>query len=62
MMGVKDLAGHELPIFVDGVLSYEPCTPQPVGWIEVAKILVNQRCYAAGDVAGAQILTHNPKP
>lgn len=61
IISVAEINEHELPVFVSELV-WEPCTARRTGRIEVAHILCGQRTYAAGDVAGRQILTHNPKP
>lgn len=61
IIAVAQVEEEELPVFVDQ-LDWETCSVSRVGPIEVAKILVNQKTYAAGDEPGRSILTHNPKP
>lgn len=59
---VSEVHGHELPIMVDGVFSWERCRVTYIGKRQVAKIKCYQRTYAGGNVSGRYILTHNPKP
>lgn len=59
---VVDVDGHALPVLEANEFRWEACRAQPIGNVEVAHIMVGQRTYAAGDVAGRAILTHNPKP
>jgi hypothetical protein len=61
ILPVAQIDGDELPVFVDELV-WEACSVRRTGPIEVAKILVNQKTYAAGDEPGRSILTHNPKP
>ena len=63
VIGVNELDGHELPTCA-GEMGWEgPCLARPAGLIEVARILVNQHTYAAGDDPDVgMVLTHNPKP
>lgn len=56
---VTEADGQHLPVFA-AALSWEPCQVVPAGQHEVAHIHVGGRTYAAGDVAGRSILTHNP--
>lgn len=59
---VPEVAGHALPLFRDDQLMWEACWAEPIGPIEVARIVCNQCTYAAGDRPGFAIMTHNPKP
>ena len=57
---VVDVDGLQLPVVDSDGFRWEECKAEPIGNIEVAHILVGQRTYAAGAVAGRAILTHNP--
>ena len=59
---VDQIDGHALPVLDADGFRWESCIAAPVGAIEVARILVGQKTYAAGDENGRSILTHNPKP
>jgi hypothetical protein len=59
-ISVSDIDGHELPIYVHGEFGWEPCTAKFIGALKVAHIRCSQQVYAAGDVRGLSILTHNP--
>jgi hypothetical protein len=57
------LAGEELPVMIDGVLSWQPCYAQPLPeQLDVAHISCSSQNYAAGNDPEAMILTHNIKP
>lgn len=62
VIAVADIDGHELPLSADDALWWEECCVEPLGPRPVRKIRCGQKTYAAGDVAGRNILTHNPKP
>ena len=58
----QDLAGHEVPVMVDGVKSWEPIESiDHVGEIQVQHITVGDRCFWAGEKDGSYILHHNQK-
>lgn len=60
-----ELNGQELPIYTDE-LTWEPCRAEFAQVLPICRISVHSRVYAAGDVKGRSILTHNlisnPKP
>lgn len=60
-ISVEEIDGHELPVF-DGNFRWEKCRAERAGPMMVAHIRCSDQTYAAGDVAGRSILTHNPKP
>lgn len=56
-------AGRELPVKDERGFRWERCVAVlDAGFGEVAHIRCRQATYAAGDIAGRSILTHNPKP
>jgi hypothetical protein len=62
IVAVAEVGGEALPVLDRDGFRWEDCHAEPAGAAQVAKILCNQRTYAAGDAPGRSILTHNPKP
>jgi hypothetical protein len=57
---VFELNGHELPVQDGEEFRWEACTAEFIGIEDVCYISLGGYVYAAGDVAGRSILTHNP--
>lgn len=60
LLWVEDYNGEELPVLIGDELRWEPCVLERKNAHEIAHIVAHQRTYAAGNVAGRAILTHNP--
>jgi hypothetical protein len=58
-----ELNGQALAVKIGDALVWERCFAQPLGYkIDVIKISCGENVYAAGDIAGRSIMTHNVKP
>lgn len=59
MILVPEVAGHELPVQAQDSFRWEKTWAEEIGEIEVAHISCSRNVYAAGNVKGWSILTHN---